>query len=152
MPVQYVGAKLIQAVQLVWFSNNCILQRFWTCIVVSLGKNQIVFFFPTEWLPWLHCLFGIRGYLHKTCSLREVISISLLLNWKKEGNNKETCLIRLAFTTKVNQWRFLANNELGCKTKFILWLHFCPKGSVTLAIFMYYWMDSEIYSCTIDYI
>jgi len=35
------------------------------------------------------------------------------------------------------------------------WVAFCdcifvPKGGVTLAIFMYYWMDSENYSCTID--
>ena len=36
------------------------------------------------------------------------------------------------------------------------WNSFCdrifvPKRSVTLTIFMYYWIDSENYSCTIDY-
>ena len=47
----------------------------------------------------------------------------------------------------VVQWRFLATNELGC---IIFWLHFVPKGGVTFTVFMYYWMDSEKYSCTID--
>ena len=39
--------------------------------------------------------------------------------------------------------RFLANNELGCKMKFTLRLHFCPKTGVTLAIY------SCIIGCTL---
>ena len=49
--------------------------------------------------------------------------------------------------TPLAQERFLANNEYE--------IHFCdcifvPKEGVTVTIFMYYWMDSENYSCTID--
>ena len=70
--------------------------------------------------------------LKRSSQLQVQVVVHLLLPWFS--------------VTPLAKWRFAANNELGCKWNSFCDCIFVPKGSVTLAIFMYYWMDSENYS------
>ena len=88
------------------------------------------------------------GYLHH-CKKLEVDLTPKMSSQLQCGFIQVQVVVHLLLqgfrVTPLVQWRFLANNELGCK-----WYSFCdctfvPKEGGTVAIFMYYWMDSEKY-------
>ena len=92
----------------------------------AYSENQKVFFFPKTWKA---------SFAHMHFSR---------INWAVAH------LLLLGFrVTPFVQWRFLANNKLGYKWNSFCDCVFVPKGGGTLTIFIYYWIHSEKYSCTI---
>ena len=75
--------------------------------------------------------------------------VILVSVWIDPGPGGGPILLQGFSVTPFVQLRFLANSELGCKSNSFCDCIFVPKRGMVLTIFMYYWMESENYSCTI---